>query len=90
MSSAGILSWSSAPLPESHRGGGQLNKMESGSLLAICAMCFRMSFLVMMPSSLLRRKGGENKVQGYRKGNFTGGAAQCYCGFVDESVHSRR
>lgn len=34
-------------------GGAQLKRMESGSLLAICAMCFSISFLVMIPSSLL-------------------------------------
>lgn len=31
-----------------------MKRMESGSLLAIWAMCFRMSFLVMIPSSLLQ------------------------------------
>lgn len=35
-------------------GEDQLKRMESGSLLAICAMCLSMSFLVMIPSSLLK------------------------------------
>lgn len=35
--------------------GVQLKRMESGSLLAIWAMCFRMSFLVMIPSNLLQQ-----------------------------------
>lgn len=39
----------------------QLKRMESGSLLAICAMCFSMSFLVMIPSSLLKNKKTETK-----------------------------
>lgn len=42
-------------------GGIQLKRMESGSLLAICAMCFSMSFLVMIPSSLLMAKKERNK-----------------------------
>lgn len=39
----------------------QLKRMESGSLLAICAMCFSMSFLVMIPSSLLKNKKHRDK-----------------------------
>lgn len=39
----------------------QLKRMESGSLLAICAMCFSMSFLVMIPSSLLKNKKQRQK-----------------------------
>lgn len=39
----------------------QLKRMESGSLLAICAMCFSMSFLVMIPSSLLEKKKNNTK-----------------------------
>lgn len=34
----------------------QLKRMESGSLLAICAMCLSTSFFVMMPSSFLKSK----------------------------------
>ncbi len=35
----------------------QLKRIESGSLLAICSMCLRMSFLVMIPSKRLKREG---------------------------------
>lgn len=42
-------------------GGIQLKRMESGSLLAICAMCFSMSFFVMIPSSLLMAKKEREK-----------------------------
>jgi len=47
-------------------GGGagvQLKRMESGSLLAICAMCLSMSFLVMIPSSLLTTDTKKRRVR---------------------------
>lgn len=47
-----------------------MKRMESGSLLAICAMCFSMSFFVMIPSSLLmtnkeRRKEKKSDLVSY-------------------------
>lgn len=42
-------------------GGVQLKRMDSGSLLANCAMCFNMSFLVMMPNSLLMTQTEERR-----------------------------
>lgn len=48
------IPWSTEDGRKERKAGGiQLNRMESGSLLAICAMCFSMSFFVMIPRSLL-------------------------------------
>lgn len=52
-----IVLWST----EEEEEEAQLKRMESGSLLAICAMCFSMSFLVMIPSSLLKNKKHRDK-----------------------------
>lgn len=48
-------------------GEDQLKRMESGSLLAICAMCLRMSFLVMIPSSLLKTETEKQNKSGWFK-----------------------
>ncbi len=66
--------------------GVQLKRMESGSLFAICAMCFRMSFLVMIPSSLLLTQREREKQ--------SQGKADCFISFfvcfVMESERSDR
>lgn len=46
-------------------GEDQLKRMESGSLLAICAMCLSMSFLVMIPSSLLKAETEKQNKSGW-------------------------
>lgn len=52
------------------RGGVQLKRMESGSLLAICAMCFSISFLVMIPSSRLMTQRQREKREKSRADYF--------------------
>lgn len=47
-----------------------MKRMESGSLLAICAMCFSISFLVMIPSSRLMTQRQREKREKSRADYF--------------------